>query len=152
MTEISSSPSDVLKLIKDHREQNELHEREFAEKLMKVERERQLLQKTLYESANPSPIYITLLVVFIVIVLYIIYMMFFKPCMTGTWLDHTGTEWNIIHNRFTGNFTVKKLNENDSYGNVADNYVQYGNLTGIWNYKDTIKFLEGWTLQRVVKI
>jgi hypothetical protein len=39
----------------------------------------------------------------------------------------------------------KKIN-----GKVSDNFVEIGELTGVWNYGNTIIFIDGPTLERIL--
>lgn len=145
----STAPDDVIKQIENDRQQQQLYESQLKEAAIRAEQERVLLQKKIYDISNPSPIFVAVLVVAILIAMYIIYVIFLKPCMSGNWMDQAGNEWNIEHNRFTGNFRVKINNECRGVGKSLDNYVQYGNLVGVWNYNDVIYFTEGWQLQRI---
>ena len=146
----STAPEDVIKSIERDRQQQITYETQLKEAVIKAEREQILLQKKIYDVSNPSPIFVAAIVIVVLLVMYIIYVLFLKPCMSGEWLDHAGNEWNISHNRFTGNFRVKINGECRGSGKNLDNYVHYGDLIGVWNYHDIIYFTEGWQLQRVV--
>ena len=146
----STAPEDVIKSIERDRQRQLTYETQLKEAAIKAEREAQLLQKKIYDSSNPSPIFVAAIVITVLLIMYIIYVVFLKPCMSGDWLDHAGNEWTISHNRFTGNFRVKINGECRGVGKTLDNYVQYGDLVGVWNYHDIIYFTEGWQLQRVV--
>ncbi len=146
----SAAPDDVLKSIEADKRKQEVYQANLREAAVKAEQERALLQKKVYDVSNPSPIFVAIIVVAVILAMYIIYVVFLKPCMSGEWMDHAGNSWLITHNRFTGNFRVKINGECRGVGKTLDNYVSYGDLVGVWNYGNIIVFTEGWHLQRVL--
>ncbi len=147
---MSTAPADVLKSIEDEAIREQLYQTNLIDASIRAEKERALLQKKVYDLANPSPIFVASVVIAVLLAMYLIYVIFLKPCMSGEWLDHAGNTWDITHNRFTGNFRVRINGECKGSGKALDNYVRYGDLIGVWNYGNVIVFTEGWHLQRVV--
>ena len=145
----STAPADVLNNIKQSEQDKEAYYAKLQEEAKRVEQERVMLQKKVYSDANPSPIFITGLIVAVLVSMYIIYVVFLKPCMSGEWMDKAGNTWDICHNKFTGMFTVTIDGKESGLGQVIDNYVSYGDLVGVWNYGNVIAFTEGWQLNRV---
>lgn len=145
----STAPDDVLRNIANERQQQQAYQNKLVETSIAAERERALLQKKVYDLANPSPIFVTAVVIVILLSMYLVYVIFLKPCMSGEWMDHAGNTWDIAHNRFTGNFKVRINGECQGSGKALDNYVRYGDLVGVWNYGNVIVFTEGWQLQRL---
>lgn len=146
----STSPADVIKNLEQDAAQSAAREQKLMEDVAKAERDRELLQKRVYEVANPSPILITCVVLGVLLMLYIIYMIFLRPCLSGEWVDPSGNIWHIAHNRMSGQFSVCLNGEPSGSGKVMDNYVQYGDLIGVWNYGRVIVFTEGWHLERLL--
>ncbi len=145
---VSLAPGDVLNATKENEDAERIKQIVLAEKSNKLEEERKLLQKYVYDSANPSPVIIAGIVLSAVIIIYVIYLIFIKPCLTGDWSDVYGNIWCINHNIITGSLLVengKKIN-----GKVSDNFVEIGELTGVWNYGNTIIFIDGPTLERIL--
>jgi hypothetical protein len=153
LNETSKAPVDVLQSIELAKTQEKQQEEEYYTNLKKqairAERERMLLQKKIYEVANPSPIFIAGLVIAVLISMYIVYVALLKPCLSGEWMDHAGNTWELNHNRFTGNFIVYINGVESGVGRSLDNYISYGDLVGVWNYGNVIVFTEGWQLNRV---
>ncbi len=145
----STAPEDVLKSIKQEQYDTAAYEENLKKKAIKAEKERALLQKKIYDLSNPSPLIVAGIVVGVLFFMYIVYLIFLKPCLSGQWMDHAGNEWTISHNRLTGNFCVKINGESSGSGKSLDNYVEYGDLIGVWNYRDVVYFTEGWQLHRV---
>ncbi len=147
---MSTAPSDVLKAIEEDAIKERIYQSNLLDASNRAEQERALLQKTVYDMANPSPVMVSIIIIIILLAMYLIYVIFLKPCMSGEWMDHAGNTWDITHNRFTGNFRVKINGECKGSGKALDNYVRYGDLIGVWNYGNIIVFTEGWHLQRVI--
>lgn len=141
--------SDVLKNLEDEKVREIQYQSRLKEVSQKAEQERQLLQKTVYDNANPNPILVTVCIISVIAILYLAYILLLKPCMSGTWIDKTGTNWDISHNKFSNKFTILIDGEYGGSGKVYDNYVQYGELVGVWNYGDHIQFTDGWGLTRL---
>lgn len=146
----STAPDDVLKSIEQSKQQEATYQANLQSAAIRAEQERQLLQKKIYDSSNPSPIFVASIVLAVILAMYVIYVVFLKPCLSGEWMDHAGNSWEISHNRFTGTFRVKINGECRGVGKSLDNYISYGDLIGVWNYGDVITFTEGWHLQRVL--
>ena len=145
---VSLAPGDVINATKENEEAERIKKIVLAEKANKLEEERNLLQKFVYDSANPSPVIIAVIVLAAIVVIYVIYLIFIKPCLTGEWADVRGNIWYIDHNILTGSLTVE--NGKKTKGTVSDNFVEIDDLTGVWNYGNTIIFIDGPTLERVL--
>jgi hypothetical protein len=145
----SLAPEDVLKKIEDEKNKNKKYEEELIQAAIRAERERQLLQKKVFANANPSPIMIAFIVVGVIAILYLVYMIFLRPCMSGEWVDLDGNVWQLSHNRVSGKFNIRINGEYAGMGKVIDNYVQIGKRVGVWNYDRVIAFVDGWQLERV---
>jgi len=146
----SLAPEDVLKEIERDRDRERAYNIKLQEAAIKAEKERALLQKHIYNNANPDPHIIVAIVIAVLLALYVIYALFIKPCMSGEWADPSGNKWQIDHNNFTGNISVKINGKCAGTGSVQDNYVKYGELVGVWNYGKKIMFTKGWDLSKVL--
>ena len=145
----STAPADVLNSIKQSNQDDDAYYAKLQQEASRVEREQALLQKKVYDVANPAPLFMAGLVVAILVAMYIIYVVVLKPCLSGEWMDHSGNTWELCQNRFTGTFTVDINGEESGMGQVLDNYVSYGDLVGVWNYGSVIAFTEGWQLNKI---
>ena len=146
---VSLAPDDAIDYVKRSDQEERIRQIAVAEKANKLEEERKLLQKYVYDSANPSPIVIAVIVLAAFAIIYVIYLIFVKPCMSGEWVDIKGNVWLIKHKILTGN-VVAECAEGIHRGKVSDNFVEIGNLAGVWNYGNTIIFIDGPTLERVL--
>jgi len=144
------SPDSILQTVAADRAKTAAYLNELQRESEKAELEREMLQKHVYENANPSPIFVVAVITAIIVCMYVVYVMFVKPCMSGLWMDVAGNEWVIKHNRFTSEFTVAINGECKGTGQTYDNYVKYGDVVGVWDYANLIATTEGWHLQRVV--
>jgi len=144
-----TSPADVLKNIENEKVFEQKRQIELLKKAEQAEEERKLLQKTVYDISNPSPALVIGIVLMILIGMYYIYVLYLKPDMTGIWYDEMGNKWIIKHCKFSNTFAVTLNNTYSGAGALYDNYVQYGNLIGVWDYADNIHFTNGSTLERL---
>lgn len=151
LTPVTSTiaPADIIQQAKIDEANDKARIENLLKRAQEVERERELLQKTVYKNANPSPIIVASIVIAIIFALYILYILFVKTCASGEWRDHMGNEWYISHNRFTNNFTVTINKKRAGSGYIRDNYVKFGDLVGVWDYQDKIIFMEGWHIERI---
>jgi hypothetical protein len=146
---VSLAPNDVIDYAKRADQEDRVRQIAIAEKANKLEEERRLLQKYVYDSSNPSPIVIAIIVLAAFAIIYVIYLIFVKPCMSGEWVDIKGNVWLIKHNILNGN-VVAECTDGITFGKVSDNFVEIGDLVGVWNYGNTIIFIDGPTLERVL--
>ena len=133
------SAAEQMVIIERERETEKARQIALLENAAKAEEERKLLQKTVYDSSNPSPIFVTCMVIGTLLIMYIVYVIFLKPCMSGIWIDIAGNQWYIDHSVVKNIFTVY----------IDDNYLQFGDLVGVWNYSDQIFFTDGFELNRL---
>lgn len=143
------SAAEQMAIIERERETEKARQIALLENAAKAEAERKLLQKTVYESSNPSPIFITSMVIGTLLIMYIVYIMFLKPCMSGIWIDNAGNQWYIDHSVFKNIFTVHIDDNYGGTGYIYDNYLRFGDLVGVWNYSDQIFFTDGFELNRL---
>lgn len=108
-----------------------------------------ILQNILTKSANPSPIYIVLLTIFVLVILWMLHYIFIKPKLTGEWYPDAGNDvWHLKH-KFMSNEVSVKINEKDKgHLKAIDNLIMYNNILGIWNYENTVIFTNGLILTR----
>jgi hypothetical protein len=107
------------------------------------------IKNIIYESANPSPIIILLVVIIIVISLFLIYILFLKPSISGEWYDNKGNKWLINHNVLLNKASVEINNNFNFQCTIIDNYIKCSDLVGAWDYNNTIVFMDGIILSRV---
>lgn len=145
----SLSAAEQMAIIERERETEKARQTALLENAAKAEEERKLLQKTVYDSSNPSPIFVTCMVIGTLLIMYIIYVVFLKPCMSGIWIDTAGNQWYIDHSVVKNIFTVYVDDNYGGTGYIYDNYLQFGDLVGVWNYSDQIFFTDGFELNRL---
>lgn len=149
-TNISLTPRDVISNI----QQEEIIERSRNVKLLeavkKAEQEQQMLQKHIYDNANPSPLLVVTISLGVILTMWIIYMIYLKPNATGEWRDDMNNVYILTHNRFTGNVRVRMNGKCRGFAKLIDNYFRFGDLIGVWNYADNITFTNGMEIMKVL--
>lgn len=115
-----------------------------------AEYERSMLRKEVHDNANPDPIVLGFCIMLGVVVMWLIYRMFLKPNASGEWRDSLGEEWRLKHGAFSSDVVVSINGKKAGLMKIIDNFVKYGELVGVWDYKDTIVFTEGVVLNRVM--
>jgi len=119
--------------------------RELSER---TKQERSMLQQTVYDNSNPSPIVISILIGGILFVLWSSWIMFLRPSTSGEWRDDMNNVYNLRHNAFTGVVSMKINGQCAGRAKIIDNFVKYGDLNGLWDYQDAIVFIGGLQLYR----
>ncbi len=122
----------------------------LLEESKRLDEKKTILQKYIYNNANPSPLLIIGIVVSVVFCLWVIYVVFLKPTIDGEWRDEYGNKVNMCHNQLTGKIKVYMNGKYGGTGVVIDNYVKYGQLIGIWDYNNEIIFVGGTRLRRIL--
>jgi hypothetical protein len=121
---------------------------QLGKKLEETENKRQYLQSILNKSANPHPVIIVLIVVSLLVILWFIHYLFIKPDISGEWHSQHNNVWRLNKKFMSNNVSVKINERNQGSLDVIDNLVEYNGLIGVWNYNNTIVFLDGTTLTR----
>jgi hypothetical protein len=144
----SLAPVDVIKNIEDRKVKENERMQIIKDKSQQTEQERAMLQKYIYDNANPSPVLIACLAFGLIVILYVLYLLFLKPSTSGEWHDVYGNIWILNHNLLNGRIKVNINGRCAGSGKVIDNFVRYGDLTGVWDYNNEIAFTEGWSIYR----
>jgi len=141
---------DVIAAIQKEDSMDRSREIKLQEASIKAEQERQILQKHIYDNANPSPLLITTIGLGVILTMWIIYMLYLKPDASGEWLDDMNNQYILTHNRITGNVRVRLNGKCKGFAKLIDNYFRYGELIGVWDYSDSIMFVNGIELTRIL--
>lgn len=126
----------------------------------KTKEEADSLQQFVYNNANPNPVVVAFSIIGIIAGLWFLHILFLKPSISGKWSDSDDCIWDIHHNKFTNNISVKRVVRGTGKlsnakftetgcGVVMDNLFKYKNIIGVWNYSDVILFVDGGGLQRI---
>ena len=131
--------------IQKEKEKNE----RLQKKLSEVENDRVYLQSILTKSANPSPVCVALMIVAVLCVLWMIHYIFIKPKLTGEWYPEAGSDVWYLNQKFMSNTVDVKIN-GKNYGTLEliDNLITYDGRVAIWNYGNTIIFINGMVLTK----
>lgn len=143
-------PRDVIAEVQKSDAADASREAKLQEASRKAERDKQMLQKHIYDNANPPPLLIVTISLGVVLTMWIIYMMFLKPDASGEWRDDMNNNYILTHNRFTGNVRVRMNGRCRGFAKLIDNYFRFGDLVGVWDYGDNISFINGMQLMRVL--
>jgi hypothetical protein len=143
VTPTSSAPGDVLKAITEEKTLNDARTVKIQQASAQLEKERDLLQKHIHDNANPNPIIIVTLMVVILLFLWLMHILFMKPKICGVWRDISGNRIRIKKNILSNIATVHVNSKYSGYLIVLDNFIKYGDLVGVWDYSNTILFMDG---------
>ena len=156
MTDVQLNPAesltgrDVLRAMEQENVAERSREIKLQEASVKAERERQILQKHIYDNANPSPLLIVTIGLGVLLTMWIIWMLYLKPDASGEWRDDMNNQYVLTHNRFTGNVRLRLNGKCKGFAKLVDNYFRYGELIGVWDYADSITFVNGMQLMRFI--
>lgn len=108
------------------------------------------LQTVIYENANPSPWFIAMAIIGLLLGIWIIYVILLKPNMSGEWYDHNGQQWIIEHGLFNDLLCVRIAAGPKITCQLSGNTFKCVDKLGVWNYGNVVLFLRGGYLTRVV--
>lgn len=148
-TNASLAPMDVMNNINSDIDKMQKRNVRILEESERAESERDLLQKKVYENANPSPLLIATICLATLLTMWILYTIFLKPDASGEWRDESNNKYHMSHNRFTGTIKMKINGKCSGYAKVIDNYFRYGDLVGLWDYSTSIVFVNGMQLYKL---
>jgi len=141
------SPSDVVPMIKyDQARQEDIKKALFNEEQQTILRAERL-QKYIYDNANPSPVLVICIVIGVIFLIWLLYILFLKPSLTGEWYDEKDRKYILCHSKITGDLSVNGSTKGVC---VNGNFVKIGDQIGVWNYGNIIMFVNGGGLIRVV--
>ena len=147
-----SSGADLLKFLDQEQAINVAREGEYRRVDKETQAKANIIRKVVEKSANPSPIILAVAVLIVLVGAYVLYMMYVKPCASGRWVDDSGVEYELEHNKLDGkiNLTVyKKQREVDQMaGKIIDNYITVASVPGVWDYADNIMLFNGTMMKR----
>jgi hypothetical protein len=146
----STVPAEALRAIEESKRADDARAEKVREANQKLEQERQTLQKIVYDNANPSPILVAVIVLTIIFIIWFVWVIFLKPCASGEWYDNLGNVFHIHHNTLTGVVKVKENGKPAGRAKVIDNFVRFGDMVGVWDYTDSIIYMDGMQWNRVV--
>lgn len=123
------------------------------EQLRKAEKaaddQQRSLQRVVNDIANPDPVLTVSMVIIIFVIVWLIYYFFVMPNISGIWFDQAGNEWRLSKKFLSNDFTVHIDGRYYGDGRIADNYFQFGNSVGVWDYMNTIVTTDGMVLARL---
>ena len=101
-----------------------------------------LLQSVVEDNANPHPAKVAIIFALILATIWLLYIIFVKPNMSGIWIDTQGNKW-VVHQTL-GDMKVKVITNDrviKGHGKLTDNIFKFKGYTGVWNYDDVVVFL-----------
>jgi hypothetical protein len=108
------------------------------------------LQAIVNDNANPHPAHVALIFALVLAVIWLIYIIFVKPNISGVWIDTKGNKWIIDHS--FSSVDVKLITNGKTIkgkAKITDNIFKFKEYTGIWNYNDIVIFIGGGGMERV---
>ena len=121
----------------------------FQEAHQKADDRSATLERIVYEKSNPNPVYVMLFFISTLFIMWLLWASFLKPVLTGDWYDSHGNQWTIKHCPYRDVISVSVGGRALGQCSVLDNMVVCGEEIGIWDYRDTLVFLSGNTLQKI---
>ncbi len=111
---------------------------------------------------NPHPLTITIMALATLVIIYIIYILLVKSCISGEWVGQLGDQpsitYKITHNPFTDKINIYNSGQwvADGYyvGNIIRINTTGGKLTGMLASHDTILWIDSgdvWSNIKVLK-
>ena len=136
---------------------NEQRKAKLQETKKNLRDEALLLQEHIYDNANPSPVLITILIVGILFLLWLLYIVYMKNSMSGSWYDSDNRCWDIHHNKFSDELRIE-ISENNGkkkvsrgVGSISGSLFKYEDHIGLWNHSNIILFVNGGGLVKLVE-
>jgi len=108
------------------------------------------MKAILHADAHPHPAYVVGVCVLALAVGYLIYVLMYKPCASGVWVDSNGDVYRLRHNRLTDSICII-VGGSRAEGKVVNNMVLVGDFVGVWDYNSVIMFPSGGGMVRVEK-
>ena len=108
------------------------------------------LTEVVHDNANPHPAYVALIFALVLGVIWLLYIIFIKPNISGVWMDTSGNKW-IVEQSFS-DVDVKVVTNNRvirGKAKLTDNIFKFKKYVGVWNYDDVVIFLGGGGMERV---
>lgn len=155
-TEGSNNPVDALNIIESENKKNEQRLMKLQEASIIANEDAKFLQKFVYDSSNPNPVYLLGIVLVSLLILYILYYIFLRSSMNGHWYTDKGDKWIINHNMLTNKLCFKSNRMYNGkhgmkiYGSVKNNYVEFGKYYGIWDGCNKLYMLDGTVMTKVI--
>ena len=103
-----------------------------------------LLQTVVYDNSNPHPAKVAVMFALVLALIWLIYIMFVKPNMSGVWLDTKGNKWIIEQNMCQ--VKVKMILDGKTVkgtAKITGNIFKFKGIIGVWNYNDVVVFING---------
>jgi hypothetical protein len=140
---MSLAPEDVVNSIKKEAERDAAYEAAVRKVAEQTEKDKVLLQKHVYDNANPDPMLVAAIGMVVLLILWFMYMMLLKPSLTGVWYDKVGNRIYLKHNKLDDVVSVHVNMVYAGHAKNVDNLFQYGSLIGIFDYNNRIIFMDG---------
>ena len=123
---------------------NEANQLEEIKKIAAETKEKgKLLQTTVYDNSNPHPAKVAMIFALILMAIWLIYLLFVKPNMSGVWIDTNGNKW-IIEQSVHGDTRVKVIMKGKTIkgkARITGNIFKFKGTVGVWNYNDVVVFM-----------
>jgi hypothetical protein len=148
----SLSGADVAKSMEQENVLKKNYESEVERVSDETQKKADTIKKIVNRVANPHPLTISLAILIVLGSMYLIYILFIKPCLDGSWIDGSGVEYSLKHDKLTGrvDMTAYKFSReiNKSKGEIIDNYIVLAGVPGVWDYADNIMLFNGVEMKR----
>lgn len=153
----SVSIQDALAKVEDMKNAYEKYQADKAQAAEILEADARFLKQFIQNTANPNPIMVAFTLFFIAVCMYVLYYMFYMKSIVGLWEDEDGNRVEIQKKVFSDILYVKETNlDNDGNynveyeGSINGNLVYLGSRKGVWDNLNTILFINGGELMRVI--
>ena len=114
-----------------------------------LDEQRDLLRKVVHKNANPDPTVVVLICLIIIMTVWLIYVMFMKPNMSGVWYDNNDRKWVLDHDKWSTGLMVYIENIGAHHCKVSGNMVTCNGILGVWDNKNKVVFMNGTVIDRV---
>lgn len=148
----TTSGADVAQIVDKDNLLKQNYETEVKRVSDETEQKANTIKKIVNRVANPHPLTISLAIIVVLVSMYLIYILFIRPCLDGNWIDTSGVEYSLRHDKLSGrvDMTAYKHHReiNKSKGEIIDNYIVLAGVPGVWDYADNIILFNGVEMKR----
>lgn len=118
------------------------------------------LQRKVYLSSNPSPLFMTIIVLVVICAIYYIWILYGSPTLTGKWVDSSSNKtFNITHDKVNKTYTAESSTDDSpkqlstqlsNVNTVNGNMINADGKLGLWDLSDTVWWIDGGTMKRII--
>lgn len=116
----------------------------------KLEKDSLVIEKIIYNSANPSPVVVALVILLIIVVVWLLYVFLLKPNMSGRWIINDKIIVGVEHCKWSNNiYIMNSRGVQIDQGKLVGNILRLPKLIGLWDGDDLVMFPDYGAMKRI---